>query len=527
MSDDARGIGPGWVRSATTAVLMLGLGIFAEARARAQTPPAGEAPRQVGDLSTRFRFIERYAVDPARAKPQDVTQYRVASRDVIKAVAEKPQGAPDRTERTVQIIYTERPTVVNSQGVVTDTVRRYDAFRVTPMPEVRPSFPKPLEGLNVWFRNRPGSAPLLMSLDGGRLLTEAEYAITLRQIFLPDLSSALPTLPSRVGDRWRLPKLAAQSLLNEQPTQSGEPLIGTLLDVRKVGDGAEHSAVIGVSGKVMLSGGETLLNAQIVFTFAAPDESDPSDGAVDARGTITEVRLARASSSAIPGSEGRLKLSLTWELILQRERDQGGSLLPAPTSPPSPTESNSWLTYDDPKGRFHFRHPEDYLPQNLAGLAQDDIVQLADARAGANDGRVITFKFQSPTGDVQNDRDQRDPEFHVKELNEDWIRSKQDVLRGPAGWLPEAEWAPYKMQVYRIEAALKPSGPAARNLQRIFLDHYLVKFAQNESLVIDAMTGQDPPTAFRQEVEAIVKTFTLGPPKSSDAPPSVLQPPSP
>lgn len=516
-----RKIVPDWVRpAAISAALLLGVGVIA--RAQGLTPP-----RQVGDLSTRFRFIERYAAEPERARLHDLTQYKVASRDVIKAVAEKAEGAPNRTERSIQIIYTERPAMVNSQGIVTDTVRRYDAFRVTPSPEVRPSTPKPLEGLNVWLRNRAGAAPLLISLDGSRLLTEAEYAITLRQIFLPDLSTALPTLPSRVGDRWRLPKLASQALLNEKPMQGSEPLVATLIDVRKDASGTESSAVIGVTGKAMLSGGETFLNAQIIFTFAPPDPNAPADGAVDARGAITEVRLARSSSAAIPGSDGRLKLNLTWELTLQRARDPQGELLQAPVTSPTPTETNSWLTYDDPKGRFHFRHPEDFLPQNLPIASQDDIIQLADSRAGANDGRVITFKYQTPTGNLQDDRNNRDPDFHVKELNDDWAGSKQDVLRGPAGWLPESEWAPYKMQVYRIEAALKPAVPEARSLQRIFLDHYLVKFAQNESLVIDAMTGQDPPTQFRQQVEAILKTFSPGPPITPGASPAVLQPPNP
>ena len=33
------------------------------------------------------------------------------------------------------------------------------------------------------------------------------------------------------------------------------------------------------------------------------------------------------------------------------------------------------------------------------------------------------------------------------------------MLRGPAGWLPEAEWAASKMKVYRMEAVLKGMGP--------------------------------------------------------------------
>ena len=38
-------------------------------------------------------------------------------------------------------------------------VRRYDAFRVTPQPETKPSARKPLEGLTLWVQPRPGGLP--------------------------------------------------------------------------------------------------------------------------------------------------------------------------------------------------------------------------------------------------------------------------------------------------------------------------------------------------------------------------------
>ena len=141
----------------------------------------------------------------------------------------------------------------------------------------------------------------------------------------------------------------------------------------------------------------------------------------------------------------------------------------------------------------------------------DGSLQLLDERAGTLEGRVITFVLQNKTGDPEKDRNIRDPEFHKKDLNENWARNRRDVLHGPAGWLPEADWAPYKMKVYRIEAAEKPGGAAARDVPRIFLDHYLVLFSQNESLAVDAITGQDPPTPFRKQVEEILKTFVLSP----------------
>ena len=173
----------------------------------------------MSDLTTRFRFIERYGVDPKKPLPGEITSYEVGSRDVIKVSVDKPQGTPDRKETTVQIVYTERPAVVNTSDVVTDTVRRYNTLRVSPAPASEATGRKPLEGLTVWFKNRP-TGPLLLSLTEGRPLAEAEYAATLRQIYLPDLAGVLPPTPRRVGDRWSLPRAASQALLGERPARA-------------------------------------------------------------------------------------------------------------------------------------------------------------------------------------------------------------------------------------------------------------------------------------------------------------------
>jgi hypothetical protein len=484
---------------------------------------AGKIP-QVADLTTRYRFIEHYTTDPSKAQPGEVGQYRVASRDVIRIVTDKPPGAPDRSERVVQVIYTERPAVVSSLGQLTDTVRRYDALRVSPALETRPSAARPLEGLELWYKAKPGGVPKVMSLTEGRRISEAEYGITLRQLFLPDLIAALPSLPSRVGDRWRIPRVAAQALLGDKPMQGSEGLMGMLQQVRPEPSVNGMVATVAVTGRAILpQTGETVLNAQVVFAFtpasgagagAGAEPADAATGIVEARGAIIEVRLARVSSSAVPGSNGRLRSALTWELSLQRRLGTGDPLA-VPAAAPAATEANSWLTYDDPEGRFHFRHPQDYLPQKPPFLAKDDLIQLGDSAAGSDEGRIITLRLQPKSGNPVEDRANLDPDSHVKELNDEWLKSRQDVTRGPSGWLPDADWAANKMRVYRIEAALRPKGPEGRNVPRIFLDYYLVVFTQNESLVVTAMTGQDPPLPFRKEVESILRTFQLGPSKAA------------
>ena len=51
----------------------------------------------------------------------------------------------------------------------------------------------------------------------------------------------------------------------------------------------------------------------------------------------------------------------------------------------------------------------------------------------------------------------------------------------------------------------------------MFFDYYLIAFAQNESMVVTAMSALDPPTASKKDAEATIKTIQLGPsPKPRD-----------
>ena len=279
-------------------------------------------------------------------------------------------------------------------------------------------------------------------------------------------------------------------------------------------------AVIRVTGDAKLppNGSDTLINAQVLFRFSPrrsprppPTARRPAADDVDARGAITEVRVARTSSSAVPGGNGRLRRTLTWELTLQR--DLAERRRPDRRPPPAPAADPGQLVADlrRPQGPVPLPPPARDAPQDRPRPRQRREPPAPRRAAGTLEGRVITFVLQDKTGDPEKDRNIRDPEFHKKDLNENWARNRRDVLHGPSGWLPEADWTPYRMKVYRIEAAEKPSGAAARDVPRIFLDHYLILFSQNESLAVDAITGQDPPTPFRKQVEEILKTFSLGP----------------
>jgi hypothetical protein len=487
----------------------------AETKTKAESSPL----RQVGDLSTRFRFIERYTPAEPLAHPTDIGLYRAGARATHRTVTERPQGAPDRRESTTQIIYTERPSVVDSSGVVTDTVRRYDRFKISSPSEDIPAFQDSLDGLTVWYKSRPGSFPFLMSLTDGRRLTEKDYEYTAHQIFLPDLSTVLPTSPTRVDDRWPLTKEAQRVLFGYRPSQAST-IYAKLQDVQKSPKGRGYAAVIAISGTAKLppKDAEYTLNAQLVFSFPALPAAPAEGDVMEVPGAITDLRLALVSKSFVPNSNRRLLRTHTNELTIERQVEPiGAAPLAVPAAPPVPTKENSWLTYDDPDGRFHFRHPQDYLPSREAAAESDnsDAVILRDFPTSRTPESRITFELIPKTGNAEADRNNRDPEFYVQQLKETWAEARAKVVQGPTGWLPEADWKSYNMKVYGIKAALKVGNETPRNDSRVFYDRFIVLFSRNECLVITATTPKDPPTTFRNEVEEILKSFKLEPAKKA------------
>ncbi len=494
------------------AVVLLSLcRVAVGAEAPAPSSPAAREP--ASDSTTRYRFIERYALTEDGARPEVITQYRVAIRETIKTSVDTPQGTPQRNETTLQTISSERPAQVSGTGVVTAVVRRYEAFRITPVSSAAPSGGRLLEGLTLWYRPRAGQAPQILCLTEKATLRDLEYNVAARQVYLPDLTAALPALPSRIGERWKLPLTAVQAMLGERPMR-GEPLMATLLEVKPGAKGPMLMAVIGVAGRVSLPGGETLINARIQFAFSpptaadlGPDRARGEAGTVDARGSITGVRLALSTTAGLAAPDDRLRRTQTREVVLERQRGTGGPPLAIPEPPPTATDENSWLTYDDPKGRFHFRHPQDFRPAPRAGTDSVDLVQFRPEGLG-----VVTLQTQAKGADPTVERQNLDPETHRARLNAEWAGQRLDVKRGPVGWLPEADWAQSGLKVYRIEAALKPLGDAvAAGGQPRYFDYYLILSRRAESLIVTAMTVQNPSLGFRDQVEALLKTYEVGP----------------
>jgi hypothetical protein len=511
----------GWGGSlAVASAALVGWAVAARGQDKPEAPQAKPEPAQgqpAVDLSTRLRFVERYAPPGEKADSEAIGQYKVAIREAIKQTREKPQGAPDRTEEVYQTIYTERAARVAGSAEVTDTVRRYEAFRKTPDAS-KPTDPRPLEGLTLWYHSGAGSEPQILSLSDGRELHEMEYLIVARQVFVPDLRGLLPALPSRIGDSWRVSKAAARALLGER-MEGGQGLTGKLQSVRKTSDGSQYEAVITIAGQFFLpTRGQSAASAEVLFTFtpraAEAVEGRPAgaEGVVDARGAITEVRMALKSVFPLtPDRDERLRGVVTREVVLERRLGDGGAALAVPDSPPTPTEANSWVTYEDPLGRFHFRHPQIFHVQPPVGRLAET-VELKQERSGIPD--VVSVTLQPRTGQPGVDRERRDPEYHRRRLMKDWDDDGYQVIPGESGWLPEADWADSKMKVFRLEAALKPSGPEAKKAERVFYEFYLALFGRDESLGLAAFTAQDPPTTFRRQAREILKTFRAGRPNA-------------
>jgi hypothetical protein len=129
---------------------------------------------------------------------------------------------------------------------------------------------------------------------------------------------------------------------------------------------------------------------------------------------------------------------------------------------------------------------------------------------------LVSFQLPEKSDDPQANRQLRDPEAQRKKLVDGWRRQRVEFLPGPSEWLPESDWAP--MTVHRFVVALKLGGQAAaKKALRVHAEYYLVLFTRNESLFVSSQTPQDSPIAFRRQVEAMLKTFQLGPSKADEA----------
>jgi hypothetical protein len=499
------------------------------------TTPADEAtgaiPASDQALSARYRFSEVYGVEEDAAHPEVITTYQVGVKLTSKTVTERREGAPVREEITQSVWYTERSAKVGRLGDVVEAMRRYDRVDLGKPAATRPPKPPLFEGLTIWYQRRAAQEPLILSLTENHPLRELEYNGITRQIFLPQLTSFLPMTPVRVGDSWKIPLKSAHCLVIEQPEQEDYEMRATLSEVRKAPTGTTLIAMIGVTATLSLPiNGPCATNAVIEFSFEPPvavppaagsisgDKADEpatrpapakrSDvGVVDARGRITNVRMATAATTPLPESDGRLKQTITYEVLMRRRAlpaDYAPLILPEPR--PTPTEANSWLIVDDPAGRIHLRHPQEL---KIQPSEPDTLDFAADERP---DGGRDAFVIQFPPGpeDPQGEARFRNTDAFRRTIEKDWAQKKYETVLGPQGWLPEADWPGLK--VYRKELAVKTSTTpvAGKNVPRIYLDYYLVLGKRNECLHVWSMTNGEDQAAVRKVAESMIKSIQFG-----------------
>jgi hypothetical protein len=498
--------------------------------------PKDAAPATVEPLSLKYRFVEKYSLKADPDRPWLVTQYRVGVRETSKYSRDNFEGGPTRSESSRQTIYTERPAELDRLGDVTAVLRRYDKVRVTTGRPMTPLSPPLLEGMTIWYKRRPDQMPLIMNLTPNRPLREIEYGFITEDALLPQLALLLPppTAPKRVGDTWPVSRVVAHRVWNELPHEDTFEMTASLVKVYRSGAGSARTAVIGVSGRLDLDrAGSCALNAQLYFTFdAAPavaadasgkaaakavGRTDGALGIEEARGQIDQVLMSVTAQSDVRNTDGQLKQNLTREVVLRRKPFDAGEAagLDLPEAPPIADEVNSWVLYDDPLERFHFRHPQGLiLPPG--GSSGDDVVELTSPKIqDAQD--VLAIVLEPKTGNAEFDRLRRDPEQHRRDMYANWKKLNYDVVQGSAEWLPDADWAPLKRRVYRLEAALKTD----RNPPRLYSDTYLVLFTgRTEAVELTALTKQDPHLNFRTQAEGVIKSFEFGPsePQAKAAP---------
>jgi hypothetical protein len=516
------------------AVAVMALDVsFPQHFARAQdTKPANPPGAVALDLGARYRIQQHFTAANEKPERGAVTQYRVQFKHTIKVSSEQARQSPASNSASFAAKYQERPVEVSAtdQRKVTGAIRHYEKVKIFPdrspprapdqqkvrgnnppedavaLPQdANPSRPQPFEDLTIWYRPRVGelSAEILVMTPGHRL-SDDEFRFAAKQPFLPDFLFALPEVPVRVGEGWVLGRAGATALLG-RPADRG--LKGKFVEIRDDPTGKRRKAIFDITGKVNANNGQstgpTSVHAQIDFVFDPP--AAPPQPAGDTPGELTPavdlvgeiVRIALAEETVFPSDKGdRLNEFRRQELIMEVQSSDPGPLLEVPKTPPQSTVENSWLTYEDPKGRYHFLHPQEFLLNS----PEPDVITLLRPRTTAEPD-VIEISLKAKA-DLQ-------PEAIKKAYFDEWKKNGVETVRGEEGWLPEADWP--NMKVYLFDAALIPPDAGASGSQRKHAFRYIVQTGRATGLDVEAITPRHPSTLFRQLVESVIKTFKWGP----------------
>ena len=153
-----------------------------------------------------------------------------------------------------------------------------------------------------------------------RRLREIEFSFISQQVFLPALSPVLPALPSRIGDRWQVPRGAVRALLGPR-IATNEVVLATFKDLRTAAKGGELVAIIGVTAETNPFQAEIRV---LLFSPRGPGRRQPGFRPSTPEAPSPSLSLAQVMTTPLPDSNGRLHQTQTRELIVARQRDETG-----------------------------------------------------------------------------------------------------------------------------------------------------------------------------------------------------------
>ncbi|MCY2934203.1 MAG: hypothetical protein WCJ40_01285 [Planctomycetota bacterium] len=502
----------------STIMMAGGLGIDFDQRAQAlaQAPQAevDKIDEALKDVSTKYRLREIYTNKEGETVGGEINQTRNAFRETLTMTVDAPKGAPLKSERMRQLIYSERPAAISTSNRVDAVVRRFETLRFEPAPQgLNVAKNPPLDGLVIWAM-RGQSGEQIMSLQEGRSITDFEYQVATTVPTLLNFSELLPQTPVRVGDTWPLNRVAARVLVGRGQVKAIS-LNGSLKKVKPQENAPEQiEALIEITGQVATDLGTSTLNLQYLFTFskkAAAQENIPAIGGkvggkmLSTEGGIKKLSMAQVELSDVPGSDGRLKQVFERKLVYERQFSGKQTPLAIPATAPTPTKANSWLVFEDPSNRFKIKHPPVFKPQ----MDEENSILFATA------SEIPDFIR------IDLDGSGVKPEGFRKELEAEWKAEGTQIFALTEGFLNDKAWA--NRRVYRIEAALKVADSSAT--QRGHFDAYVMQFPQgNQTYIAESTTWQERSDEFRNMVEEVLQTIELSTPAASAAPAATKPP---
>ncbi|RLT15773.1 MAG: hypothetical protein DWI24_00785, partial [Planctomycetota bacterium] len=98
----------------------LGIDFDQRAQALAQAPQAevDKIDEALKDVSTKYRLREIYTTKEGETVGGEINQTRNAFRETLTMTVDAPKGAPLKSERMRQLIYSERPAAISTSNRV-------------------------------------------------------------------------------------------------------------------------------------------------------------------------------------------------------------------------------------------------------------------------------------------------------------------------------------------------------------------------------------------------------------------------